>query len=113
LEIRDEYDVQDLLHALLLVEFGDIRREEWTPSYAGGSARADLLIKDDEIVIETKFATKSLRDKKLGEQLIVDIARYSKHPDCGALVCFIYDPQHHVENREALRRDLETLGELV
>jgi hypothetical protein len=35
LEIRDEDDVQDLLHALLRVDFDDIRTEEWTPSYGG------------------------------------------------------------------------------
>lgn len=37
LSIQDEYDVQDLLHALLSIFFEDIRAEEWTPSYAGGS----------------------------------------------------------------------------
>jgi hypothetical protein len=33
--IADEYDVQDLLHALLRLEFDDVRPEENTPSYAG------------------------------------------------------------------------------
>lgn len=33
--IQDEYDVQDLLHALLKTVFDDVRREEVTPSYAG------------------------------------------------------------------------------
>ena len=32
-----EYDVQDLLHALLRPWVGDIRPEEFTPSYAGSS----------------------------------------------------------------------------
>jgi hypothetical protein len=36
LEVEDEYDTQDLFHALLAIDFDDIRREEWTPSYAGG-----------------------------------------------------------------------------
>jgi hypothetical protein len=34
LEIKDEYDVQDLLHALLHIHVDDIRPEEWTPSDA-------------------------------------------------------------------------------
>lgn len=33
LEVNDEYDVQDLLLALMRIFFDDIRREEWTPSY--------------------------------------------------------------------------------
>jgi hypothetical protein len=44
-EIKDEYDVQDLLHALLRLHFDDIRPEEWTPSYGGGSSRMDFLLK--------------------------------------------------------------------
>lgn len=31
LEIGDEYDVQDLIHALLLVDFVDVRAESWNP----------------------------------------------------------------------------------
>lgn len=54
LEIEDEYDVQDLLHALLQLHFDDIRAEEWTPSYAGKSARVDFLLKKEKIVIEVK-----------------------------------------------------------
>ena len=34
LAITDEYDVQDLLEALLKLHFTDVRPEEWTPSYA-------------------------------------------------------------------------------
>jgi len=43
--IEDEYDVQDLFHALLTLCFEDIRPEEWTPSYAGSSSRMDFLLK--------------------------------------------------------------------
>jgi len=44
-DVEDEYDVQDLLHALLRLYFEDVRVEEWTPSYAGGSSRMDFLLK--------------------------------------------------------------------
>ena len=40
LDVKDEYDVQDLFHALLTINFDDIREEEWTPSY-GGRGLAD------------------------------------------------------------------------
>ncbi|HGV9171869.1 TPA: malate dehydrogenase, partial [Salmonella enterica subsp. enterica serovar Newport] len=45
LEINDEYDVQDLVHALLLLHFDDIRPEEGSPSFAGSSSRQDFLLK--------------------------------------------------------------------
>ena len=44
LDINDEYDVQDLLHALLQLYFDDIRDEEWTLSYARSAARVDFLL---------------------------------------------------------------------
>jgi hypothetical protein len=54
LDVKDEYDVQDLLHALLKIFFDDIRDEEWTPSYAGGSKRIDFLIPKLKIALEVK-----------------------------------------------------------
>lgn len=82
LTINDEYDVQDLFHSILKLEFEDIRPEEWCPSYAGSSKRLDLLIKDASIVIEVKKTRASLKQKNIGEQLIIDIANYRSHQDC-------------------------------
>ena len=43
LRFANEYDVQDLLHALLRPWVQDVRPEEYTPSYAGKSTRMDFL----------------------------------------------------------------------
>lgn len=107
--IKDEYDVQDLLNSLLLLHFEDVRPEEWAPSYAGGSKRMDFLLKDSEIAIEVKMTRKGLKDKELGEQLIIDIANYKQHPNCKKLFCFVYDPECLVRNPRGLEKDLETL----
>ena len=107
LTITDEYDVQDLLHALLLLDFDDVRPEEWTPSCAGGSARTYFLLKKEKIFIEVNKTHKKLSDKVLGEQLLVDIDRYQRHPDCGRLVCFIYDPEEIINKPVQLVSDLE------
>lgn len=72
LDVEDEYDVQDLLHALLFLEFDDVRPEEWTPSYAGKSSRVDFLLKPEEIVIEVKKTRSGLGAKEVGDQLILD-----------------------------------------
>ncbi len=108
MNVDDEYDVQDLLHALLKLYFDDIRPEEWTPSYAGSSARMDFLLKGIGIVVEVKRTRKGLADKELGKQLIEDVAYYSGHADCQHLVCFVYDPEDRVVNPSAIKRDLET-----
>lgn len=106
LEIEDEYDVQDLLHALLTIYFDDIRPEEWTPSYAGGSSRMDFLLKQEKIVIETKKTRKGLGAKEVGEQLLVDIQKYKEHSDCKTLVCFVYDPEGRIGNPRGIENDL-------
>lgn len=109
--IQDEYDVQDLLHAILRGLFDDVRPEEYTPSYAGGASRMDFLLKSEQIVLEIKFASPSLRDKQIGEQLIVDIKRYQSHPDCRRLICFVYDPLGNLKNPAGLETDLSGIHE--
>jgi len=111
LKIRDEYDVQDLLHSLLSVNFEDIRPEEYTPSYAGGSSRIDFLLKKEKLVIEVKKTRNNMTDTSLGNDLIIDRDHYRKHPDCKTLFCFIYDPDNFLKNPEGIKNDLnETLN---
>ena len=107
LEINDEYDVQDLVHALLLLHFDDIRPEEGSPSFAGSSSRQDFLLKKEKIVIEVKKTRRSLGANKIGEELLIDMARYRAHPDCETLVCFVYDPEGWVTNPKGVIDDLE------
>jgi len=107
LEIMDEYDVQDALHALLALHFDDIRPEEWTPSYAGGASRCDFLLKGYNIVVEAKKTRQGLGDRKLGDELLQDHARYGAMQDCKHLICFVYDPEERIRNVAGLRKDLE------
>ncbi len=106
LELTDEYDVQDLVHALLLVNFDDVRPEETTPSYAGGSSRMDFLLKQEQVVIETKMTRHGHNAKKIADELLIDIARYRAHTDSRTLVCFVYDPLGLVGNPRGVERDL-------
>jgi hypothetical protein len=105
-EINDEYDVQDFLRGLLRLHFDDVRNEEWTPSYAGGSARMDLLLKNEQIVIEVKMFRKGISEKRIREQLIIDKAYYKGHKDCRKLYCFIYDPEGRIKNPRGFEKDL-------
>lgn len=106
IEIEDEYDVQDLFHGLLKLYFDDVRAEEYTPSYAGSASRIDFLLKQEQIVIEIKKTRKNLGAKEVGEQLIIDSQRYQSHPNCGQLICFVYDPEGRVANPRGIENDL-------
>ncbi|PYE41666.1 hypothetical protein HUB98_24220 [Paenibacillus barcinonensis] len=111
LNIEDEYDVQDLFHALLTLYFDDIRPEEWTPSYAGSGSRVDFLLKQENIIIEIKKTRKGLVAKEVGEQLMIDILRYQAHPNCKTLICFVYDPEGRIGNPKGIENDLSKTHE--
>jgi hypothetical protein len=69
LQVEDEYDVQDLLYALLTLEHDDIKPEEWTPDYAGGSSRKDFLLKLEQIVIEARKTRSGFGARELGDDM--------------------------------------------
>jgi hypothetical protein len=106
LSFSTEYDVQDLLHALLRPWVQDIRPEEFTPSYAGSSTRMDFLLPKYKVVVELKFVRDSAHGKKIGDELIIDIDHYRRHSDCDHLWCVVFDPDHFLRNAEGLRADL-------
>ena len=69
-EIKDEYDGQDLLHAMLRCYFKYPVRENPLSKIAGSaSTRADLCIDELGLIVELKFA-KSPRDQRRIEQEI-------------------------------------------
>ena len=107
LSFQNEYDVQDLLHAMLRPWVADVRAEEFTPSYAGTSTRMDFLLPKHSVVVETKVVRDSTHAKKLGDELIIDISHYAVHPDCDRLWCIIYDPDRLIKNVGGLISDLE------
>ena len=111
LDVTDEYDVQDLLHAILCIYCDDIRAEEWTPSYAGTSSQQDFLLKKEKIVIETKKTRKGLGNRELADELIIDKERYKSHPNCKKLICFVYDPEHRIKNPRGFEEDLPLVND--
>jgi hypothetical protein len=105
-DIADEYDVQDLLRGVLRALFDDVRDEEYTPSRGGVTSRMDLLLKRQQIVIETKMTRPSLDQRTVAKELAIDKEFYRAHPDCRTLICFVYDPAHRLTNPIALEDDL-------
>ena len=104
--VNDEYDVQDLLHAILKLHFDDVRPEEWTPSYAGTSSRTDFLLPRERVIIESKMTRRNLGQKEVTNELIIDVTRYSRIPEVDHLVCLVYDPEQRCTNPSALENDV-------
>jgi REase_DpnII-MboI len=104
--ITDEYDVQDLVRTILIAMFEDVRPEEWTPSYAGGSSRMDFLLKREQVVIETKMTRSGHGARAVRDELAVDLLRYQAHRDCKILVCVVYDPDGFIDNPRGFEQDM-------
>ncbi|EOV0164526.1 hypothetical protein ACOIWV_004477 [Vibrio parahaemolyticus] len=107
LVFTSEYDIQDLLHALMRPWISDIRPEEFTPSYAGCNTRMDFLLPAHNLVIETKRVRSKSHANKVGDELIIDIEHYRRHSACDHLWCVVYDPELYISNPQGLIRDLE------
>jgi hypothetical protein len=76
LEVRDEYDVQDLVGGVLSMLFGDVRREDPSPIHGGRASRIDFFLKQQQILVEVKMTRPGLRDRDIAKQLIDDIELY-------------------------------------
>lgn len=107
LTFNSEYDIQDLLHAQLRPWIADIRPEEFTPSYAGSSTRMDFLLPAHRLVLETKRIRDKPHAARVGDELIIDIEHYRRHPDCDRLWCVVFDPLQLIQNPTGLVTDLE------
>jgi len=109
-ELQDEYDVQDALHAILLLSFDDVRPEEHTPSYASSSSRLDFFLPRERIIVEAKMTRRGLDQKKVVDELLIDCGRYSRMPEVDHLICIIYDPAGQCKNPAAIENDIERSG---
>ena len=105
-DISDEYDVQDIFKCFLYLFFDEVKKEDNVPDFAGSNSRIDFILPKEQIGIEIKKTRKGLDSKKIGEELIIDKARYKKHPDCKFLFCFVYDNEHQIKSAISLENEL-------
>jgi hypothetical protein len=111
LSVEDEFDAQDLLHALLRVQFDNIDTDEWTPSYSSGAPRTTLLLNDSRLAVIVKKTRPGLNAKDLTDQLRIDAERYRSHGRCTTLLCFIYDPEGRIGNPRGLEASLTSVND--
>jgi REase_DpnII-MboI len=107
LEVKDEYDVQDLLHAILRLRFDNVRPEEVTPSYAGNASRVGFYLPHERIIVEAKKTRNNLGQKEVANELVIDAARYAQMPAVDTLICVVYDPGRKYGNPRTLENDVE------
>ncbi|OQW36099.1 MAG: hypothetical protein A4E20_08265 [Nitrospira sp. SG-bin2] len=110
-EIEDDYDLQDLLRALLKMEFDEVGTDEWTPPYAGSVSRTTLLLNREQIAIVAKKTRSGMTTKEIAEQVSADSAFYSARNRCTTLFCFVYDPEGRIGSPKRLETDLTRVSD--
>lgn len=104
--MNDEYDVQYLFESLLALEVDDIRSEEYGPSVAGGSGRADTYLPKYRCCVEFKMTRSTLTEVPLRKQIADDFLLYGADDRYENLFVFIYDPNNHILNPTAFEEQL-------
>ncbi len=111
LDVEDELDVQDLIHAMLRLQFDDVETDEWTPDYAEGTPRKTFLLNHGRLAVIVKKTRPGLNAKEFADQLKIDAARYNARNLCATLLCFIYDPEGRIGNPRGLEADLTSVSD--
>lgn len=102
--IKDEYDVQDLLHSILRAYLKSSVQEDPLPKLTGTkSSRADISIHDLGVLIEVKYAYGPSDQKRIFEQFSQDLLLYSQWPHLKTLLYLIYNSSDLVDP-EALEK---------
>jgi hypothetical protein len=90
--ITDEKDLEDLLRALLPLNFDDVRPEGRTPRYAAGT-RVDFLLAPERVAVAVKLVRPPLLAEQIAGQMQEDETYYRVRPGCRTLVVLVYDPE--------------------
>lgn len=106
--VVDEYDVQDLLFAMIKPLCNDLEREDPVPKSAGDSGRVDLCSRMLGMIIEVKYAKDDNRARAIARECKERVITYSRWPELRHLVFFVYDPEHRLPDADNFIKDLSS-----
>jgi len=111
--VIDEYDVQDLLQAIIRAYFKYSVREEPIGRVGGAkSGRADLAIEELGVVVEVKFVRGPADQNRVVEEFAQDLVQYSKWQPLRTFIYVVYNSRdlRDPEALEKLGGDQEIAG---
>lgn len=92
-EIKDEYDVQDVLYVILKSVFPNLRDEDAIAKVGAKSTKIDLIVREEGLLVEAKMLKQNdSNETKFIEELKIDFESYHECKWLKKLFCFVYDP---------------------
>jgi len=100
--IDDEYKVQDLLYCLLITALDDLQYEDPAGKSKGAltSTRLDLVSKQQDLIIEAKYASSKHLAKDIESEISEDIVKYGKLSHFNTMIFFIYCSDYTFPNQK-------------
>src|SRR5271157_1236432 len=103
-EVNDEYDAQDLLHAVLRAYMKYTVHEEPLGKVGGGhSGRADVAVEELGTVVELKFVHGPDDQRRIVDEYSNDLLLYTKWPGLKHFIYLVYNSQD-LRDPEALEK---------
>jgi hypothetical protein len=106
--VDDEYDVQDIVYAMLKGAFPTLQAENPNKKVGATFSVSDFTIDDLGLFIETKFIGERKQVKSTQEECKQDMVSYSKQLNCQKIIFLIYDPDKYIDNEYAFKNGLGT-----
>ena len=100
--IENEYDLQKLMIAALILIFPDTRAESVQDS-GHHALRKDIVIDSQSAVIELKFTRKGMTERQISDEIAADMIHY----DSNYLYFYIYDKAGIVKNQVSFKQTYE------
>ena len=92
-ELKDEYDVQDILYVIIKSVFPSLIDEDSIAKTGAKNSRIDFILREENILIEVKMIkANDTNEINFIEQLKIDFESYHECPWLKKLFCFVYDP---------------------
>jgi hypothetical protein len=111
-EIDNEYNVQDMLWAILAPLFPDLEDEENLPSLGPKHPRADLAVPRLRTIIEVKYLRRDRQSDraKIVEEVAADTGLYlSKSHEYDSIIAYIWDDAAQTDQHHELRMGIEAI----
>jgi hypothetical protein len=115
-EIANEYNVQDLLWAVLAPLFPDLEDEEGLPSLGPKHPRADLGIPRLRTIVEVKFLRRDRQADRaqLIEEVAADASLYlSKTTEYDGIVAYVWDDAAQTDQHHEIKMGLEAISGIM
>lgn len=115
-EIANEYNVQDLLWAVLAPIFPDLEDEEELPSLGPKHPRADLGVPKLRTLIEVKYLRQdsSPARSKLIEEVAADASLYfAKTKEYDDIIAYVWDDAAQTDQHHEIKMGLEAIDRVV